>query len=197
MTTELEVKAESGDRNAQFELAEKYFSIGSVDDDKKGLELLRKAAEQGHAEAQFEYGCAYFFGICGVEQIDMVKAMEWIRKSAEQGYTKAEFYVGDDYFEQGNAVDAINWLKKAADKEYYYAQLELGVIYQKGMGMGMEKNLTEALVWFKKTAKNGDKGLHSEAHLEVAKAYFYGEGVEIDKEEAERWKKAAYGTSTT
>ena len=54
----------------------------------KAVELYTKAAEQGHAVAQFNLGKCYYDGE-GVEQ-DMQKAVEWYTKAAEQGDEDAQ-----------------------------------------------------------------------------------------------------------
>lgn len=48
----------------------------------------RKAAEQGHMQAQLDLGFAYENGL-GVEQYS-VEAVKWFRKAAEQGYAPAQ-----------------------------------------------------------------------------------------------------------
>lgn len=48
----------------------------------------RKAAEQGHAEAQFRLGAMYFSGD-GVPQDD-AGALKWYRMAAEQGHAEAQ-----------------------------------------------------------------------------------------------------------
>ena len=56
-----------------------------------------KAAEQGHAAAQYMLGLCYELGE-GVEQ-DQVKAVEWYRKAAEQGQAVAHCSLGRCYAE--------------------------------------------------------------------------------------------------
>ncbi|MBQ4314147.1 MAG: sel1 repeat family protein, partial [Lentisphaeria bacterium] len=48
----------------------------------------RKAAEQGHATAQYNLGLCYYLGQ-GVTK-DLAEAVKWLRKSAEQGYKDAQ-----------------------------------------------------------------------------------------------------------
>jgi TPR repeat protein len=48
----------------------------------------RKAAEQGHAEAQFRLGAMYFSGD-GVPRDD-AGALRWYRLAAEQGHAEAQ-----------------------------------------------------------------------------------------------------------
>jgi TPR repeat protein len=55
----------------------------------------RKAAEQGHAEAQATLGAMYGMGR-GVPQDD-AEAARWTRKAAEQGHAKAQFSLGLTY----------------------------------------------------------------------------------------------------
>ena len=50
--------------------------------------MQRKAAEQGHAEAQYTLGVLYFNG-WGVPQ-DVLRAEFWYRKAAEQGDAYAQ-----------------------------------------------------------------------------------------------------------
>jgi len=53
-----------------------------------GIEAIRKAAEQGDANAQCELGVCYDFGR-GVEK-NSRKAVSWYKKAAEQGCTGAK-----------------------------------------------------------------------------------------------------------
>lgn len=51
------------------------------------IHYLTLAAEQGHAEAQYELGLIYEFGH-GVEK-NIPQAIKWYQKAAEQGHAKA------------------------------------------------------------------------------------------------------------
>jgi TPR repeat protein len=54
----------------------------------EAVRLLRRATEQGNAEAQYRLGVCYYNGK-GVEQ-DYIEAIKWIRKAAEQNYAPAQ-----------------------------------------------------------------------------------------------------------
>ncbi|MCL2075235.1 MAG: sel1 repeat family protein [Betaproteobacteria bacterium] len=54
--------------------------------------LIRIAAEQGYAPAQFHLGVMYEYGQ-GMPQDDL-EAANWYQKSAEQGYVDAQFSLG-------------------------------------------------------------------------------------------------------
>ncbi len=55
----------------------------SARDPKKGVEWCRKAADQGHDEAQYNLGLCYVNGD-GVAK-DVAEAEKWFRKAAAQG----------------------------------------------------------------------------------------------------------------
>ena len=76
-------------------------------------ELLRLAAEQGEASAQFNLGSRYNNGE-GVPQ-DYQEAMKWFRLAAEQGDADAQFNLG---FRYGNGEgvlqddqEAVKWCR--------------------------------------------------------------------------------------
>ena len=79
---------------------------------------IRKAAEQGHADAQHSLAIAYSYGD-GVPQDD-TEAVKWYRKAAEQGFAKAQYNLGVMY-DNGdgapeNYVQAYAWWNIAAAK---------------------------------------------------------------------------------
>ena len=89
--------------------------------------MWTKAANQGHAGAQYNLGVMYEQGQ-GVAQ-NNVEAVRWYRKAADQGHAQAQFNLGCMYAEgQGVAqsdVEAVRWYRKAADQGYAQAQLAI------------------------------------------------------------------------
>ena len=81
----------------------------------------RKAAEQGHAEAQHKLGRMYHQDI----PQDFRQAAVWYRKAAEQGHPQAQWYLGDMYSEGlgvlQDFVEAHMWYNLAA---YHLAATE-------------------------------------------------------------------------
>lgn len=66
---------------------------GLTKNHEKGLQRIRKAAEEGNADAECRLGLCYYFGH-GVAQ-DYTNAVIWFRKAAEeQGNVKAQFNLG-------------------------------------------------------------------------------------------------------
>src|SRR5438309_9048594 len=65
------------------------------------MKWYRKAAEQGHADAQFALGACYANGR-GVGK-DEVEAGKWYRKAAEQGHAEAQCRLVHKAAEQSHA----------------------------------------------------------------------------------------------
>ena len=91
-----------------------YFKIKEYE---KAAECFRKAAEQGHARAQFELGACYSLGK-GVSE-DSAEALKWFRKAADQGHEYSCFMLGV-YYECGKGgvekdiAEAKKWYRRAA-----------------------------------------------------------------------------------
>ena len=87
----------------------------------EAVKWYRKAAEQGHAEAQYKLGFCYKYGD-GVEE-NLTEAAKWYTKAAEQGKATAQFYLAEMY-EKGEGVDkdiaeAVKWYNEAKKSEVY------------------------------------------------------------------------------
>jgi uncharacterized protein len=87
---ELQKKAEDGDVAAQYSVGAAYFSgsPGVQKDYKQALDWLTRAAQEGHADAQFKLGSMYYNGY-GVTE-DRAETMKWYRKAADQGHVMAQ-----------------------------------------------------------------------------------------------------------
>ena len=55
-------------------------------------EELKEQAEKGDADAQFQLGDCYFFGL-GISK-DQAEGASWYRRAAEAGQMKAQFNLG-------------------------------------------------------------------------------------------------------
>jgi len=152
------------------------------------IETLRKAAEQGNADAQYDFGVLYANGKGGVPK-DHAEALKWFRKAAEQGHAQAQFDLVVPYaFGFGvpkDNAEAITWCRKAAEQGHAEAQAYLGRIYDKGDGV--PKDAAEALKWFRKSAEQGD----SYGQYKLGTMYANGEGVPEDDAQAFVWFSVA------
>ena len=123
----------------------------------QGIEQLRKAAEDGHVEAQVRLGVKYDLGK-GVPKNDS-EAVKWYRKAAEQGHASAQFNLGVMYA-NGEGVpeddqEAMRWYRKAAEQGNAPAQYNLGVKYAKGEGVPEDDR--KAVKWFRLAAEQGGR----------------------------------------
>jgi hypothetical protein len=93
-----------------------YTGIGVPKDDAAAATWFRKAADQGHATAQYELGHLNYSGL-GVA-MDWSQAIAWFQKAADQGNADAQYALGGIY-ERGvaaprNSVEAHKWFSLAA-----------------------------------------------------------------------------------
>jgi len=107
-------KTESGHGNVQstYKVAKYYMARGIY---KAGIEWYTKAAEKGHARAEYELAEMYMNGDKVAKSFDA--AIYWYRQSAENGYANAQAKLGHMY-EHGGMIDkdpvqAYRWLKLA------------------------------------------------------------------------------------
>lgn len=144
---------------------------------------IRKAAEQGDAEAQFNLGCMYDDGEDVPE--DDTEAVKWYRKAAEQGHAGAQNNLGYMY-EKGEGVsqeytEAVKWYRKAAEQGDAEAQCNLGEMYKDGKGV--QQDYAEAVKWYRKAAEQG-------------KANAQGAGQDESQEEADKEVELSKDDST-
>ena len=109
-------------------------AVSSVSD--YSIHQLRKAAEEGNAEARNYLGFRYYNGDGVARDID--SALFWIKKAASQGDVKAAGNLGyllsqapDVEHDYG---EAIHWLQIAVDSGLPTAYTQLGDMYRQGHG---------------------------------------------------------------
>ena len=117
------------------------FGNGYAQDKAQGIAWIRKAAAQGHVDAEQELGVVYATGD-GVKQDD-VQAVAWFRKAAEQGDATAQYNLGLLYAKgQGVTKDyaqAVDWWRKSAAQGNADAQFKLAVVYHTGQGAAQDE----------------------------------------------------------
>ena len=149
----------------------------------EAVKWYRKAAKQGHSQAQFNLGRCYESGK-GVQQNDE-EAAKWYRKAAEQGHEEAQCDLGLCY-EEGRGVaqdyvEAVKWYQRAAKQGNDYAQLFLASCYKEGTGVAQDYE--EAVKWYRKAIEQGNVC----AQCDLGLCYEEGTGVAQDYKEATKW----------
>ena len=123
---------ETGDAQAQYDLAMKYHEGQGVKQSyKKAKQWLEKAAEQGHADAQFNLGALHKDGLlAGKPELnqapkckseikkergkDYQTARTWFLKAAKQGHAKSQFEIGNFYaYGPSGHINSPVWWNKA------------------------------------------------------------------------------------
>lgn len=154
----------------------------------KALSFYRRAAEHGHAPAEYSLGYLYDNGK-GVE-IDDAKAVRFYHRAAESGHAKAQRSLGYMYAEgEGVEKDPIKgflWTQKAAHQGEEQAQRNLAIMYENGRGV--DKNIAKATEWYRKAAEQGNV----KAQTTIGVMYYHGNGVTQNYQTALDWfRKAA------
>jgi TPR repeat protein/tRNA A-37 threonylcarbamoyl transferase component Bud32 len=159
----------------------------------KAFAYYSKAAERGHAGAQFNVGRMYDRGQ-GVSQNDD-QAADWYRRAARQGYAAAQFrlgmmcYEGRLYYKGRGAENddrqAADWYRRAARQGYAAAQNNLGMMYRNGEGV--ERDDKQAVEWYRRAVEQG----YAEAQFNLGWMYANGRGVEQNDRQAADWYRRA------
>lgn len=123
-------KAAQGDPVRQYMIGEIFTSRGLSAD-----RWYEKAADQGHADAQYRTGVKYHHGrLVGTKTVgkNYLKAAQYFVKAADQGHAKAQYMLGEMYYKgEGvpKALDkALEWFRKAADQGHFNAQAMLRLL---------------------------------------------------------------------
>jgi len=114
--------AESKDRDARYRLGLLYGAGRGVEKDEQlGMQWVRKAAQQGQAQAQYFMAAAYSRGLYGLKRDDIMAA-DWLRRSARQGNVDAQYALANAYADgRGVAYDpseALGWILLAAKNNH-------------------------------------------------------------------------------
>lgn len=191
--------ANQGSSAAQYNLGEIYYRGDGVPKAYiQAFKLFQAAADQGHTLAINRMGDCFYWGH-GTEK-SYVKAVEYYQKAAEKGVDSAIYSLGVCY-EKGQGVDVDK--KKAALLFYQSAQKgntsaknalndvkpseNLHIAECLYHGRGIEKNLSEAIPFFRKAAEAGLP--YAEYTLGVC--YENAFGVKKDPSKAFSWYERA------
>jgi len=158
---------------------------------------FRKSALKGNPDAEYNIAVMLYSGKGVVK--DKARAVYWFVKAAQNGDVSAQYNLGvlystdnelpndypkmdqgEIYFEvsQGARTSrqqkAFTWYKKAAEQGHVSAALNLGVMYNQGIGIKLDyKN---AIKWYKVAADKGS----NKAQLNLGILYDLGRGTKRD-----------------
>jgi TPR repeat protein/formylglycine-generating enzyme required for sulfatase activity len=177
----LKTKASQGDLDSMFELGELHVE-GSNGVDKDFIEAAawyRKAAEKGHANAQYKYGEALYYGR-GVEE-DERESAKWLRMAIRQGHENAKSEYNERLEEECFA-----YLLDSAEQGNGESQYRLGCLFYHGE-QGHPVDKSQAASWFRKASAQGIAA----AQFILGSMNFSGDGIRQDPAEGRRLVAAA------
>ena len=132
---------------------------GVARDGEAGLALIRRAAENGFAQAQYLLGLCLYSGAGGVPE-DPAEAFKWFEAAAAQKVLPARIFVGFCYYQgRGVAEDraaAFRNFEQAAAEGSAIGQIWLAHCY--ALGEGVEANGGLARDWAMKAWQQGHPG---------------------------------------
>jgi len=125
---------------------------GVKQDQRRGLDLISKAADQGLAEARFSAGLAYLNGLGNSP--DPARAESYLKLAAIDGHIASHLSLATLHGSQGEPQQARHWLRQAARKGSAEAQFLLGQSYARGSTGAVDNQ--EAYVWYSLAVLNGN-----------------------------------------
>lgn len=190
-------KAESGNADAQYELALLFLDENSEADEcswdmdgangkelEKGCRWLIIAARNNSVEAQTDLAKRYFYGVDF--PVNQDKAFEWFSKAAQNDSAEAQYFLGEIYTsDEIVAYDidtALSWYERSAQNGFKWAQLALFDIYRNGADLSLP-DVEKALFWGRKAGEQGSVV----AQLILGRMFFEGDLVERNPVEAAFW----------
>lgn len=182
-TAELAKNATAGDASAQHAYAVRLLTGQQVKaDPASGLAWLRKSADLGYPDAQYDLGIQ----LSRSDDPDYAQALQWLQRAAASGHARAQYAIGQMKAEglgvEKNEREAVRWYRQAADSGLATAEYAMG--YATSEGAGIQKDDPDAMDWFRKAAQHG----HAEAAFRISTMYANEEGVGKDGREQRRWE---------
>lgn len=152
----LQNAAKQGDATAEWYLswATRRGSNGLRADAIQALEWLRRAADHGNRDAQFDYAYVHDHGVANAPRNRSI-ALKYYALAAESGHSMGLNNMGDAYL-NGTGLDrdyakALEYFQKAADMGEGLAYANLGWMWY--TGRGVPKDLAKAKSFFLKAAE--------------------------------------------
>jgi uncharacterized protein len=179
---------DQADVDAQFHLAEFYLDYVYDEGPQKETEmkdLLRLAADQGHADAIYRLRQQYPEG---------TERDALLLKAGELGSLEAQRDLGalhatGDWTGPHDAVRAVEWYRRAAERGHPDAQYNLGFMYL--LGDGVQADPEEGLKWLRRSADQGDESSFRLLADLYRNGYY---GVPLDTTEATFWDEKYRGS---
>lgn len=137
---------------------------GVEQDQRRGLELIRQAADNGLPEGRFNAGMAYLNGVGTAA--DPARAERYLKLAAGEGHIASHLALASLHQNQNEPEQARYWLGQAARKGSADAQYRLAHSYATGTTGAVDNQ--EAYVWYSLALLNGDSRAKAEIDRQEA-----------------------------
>jgi len=151
-------------------------SRGKYRDIEKAVDYYRKAEKLGNNRARLYLGKVYLYGR-GVKK-DKEKAKTYFIQALEAGHYSAGYHLGKLFYSSKQYSQAIKYYHIAAKHKSPGAMINLGFMYQYGLGTQIDYNAAFTLY---QTAANWNNPV---AQYYLALLYLDGLGIESNREKA-------------
>jgi hypothetical protein len=196
---QLGLLADQGQADAQVSVGHTYVSNPGISgyprDLEKAVQWYQRAADRGHAEAQYQMAISCLKGR-GLQQDD-VQAAVWYRRAAEQDHGSAQYQLGEMYLAGSGVsqddVAAMEWFRRAAsevERNWFLHWCQRGLKSETSLsweGLKAEGIRPDQLDDLRAKADEGD--LLSQMNLGLV--YYYGLSVAQDTTAAAGWFRRA------
>lgn len=140
-------------------------------DESYAAQLFTKAADLGHAEANYRLGDAYEHGKLNCPR-DAALSVHFYTGAAQQGHPLAQlalcawYMVGAEPVLEKDENEAYEWAVRSAESGLAKAEYTVG--YFTEMGIGCRRDPLEANVWYVRSADQGDeRAKHRKSHSSI------------------------------
>jgi len=140
------------------------------------LAVASAASKTGRIDTAAAENCYLLFGIKNYRD-----AQAACGPPAEQGDARSQYGLGVIFGTLNDTATALKWIRLACAQGLPEAQLQLGLMYQTGQGVGRDER--EALQWF---LRAGEQGL-AESQYQAGMSYYQAKGTGQDYSEARQW----------
>lgn len=152
---------------------------GSERSNAKAAQWLKRAADSGHADAQYQLAELYRGGLSG--QDDSSAAEKYFTLAAMQEHAEAQMALAELYRGRDSEM-YVYWMQRSAELGNAQAQLLLAHAYGRGEVVTPPQYAT-AFYWYNKAASNGNEN----AAYWLGLSYLKGEGIPVNRELAKYW----------
>lgn len=152
------------------------------------INTLKIAVDKGDAEAAYQLGEKYFYGILGWGN-DKQESRQWYKKAADMGLTKAQFQLAHFYEEGWGGGKDPNKAKEIYEKLAQNGDIDAQrtLANQYFIGDTIPQDYPRSFYWSQKLAEKGD----ADAFYNLGMMYYNGIGVTKDYKKALFWVNRA------